>query len=487
VKQELGRLLLVVVTGMVAVVCDGGSPGEDPVALGPSDELPNIVVILTDDMRRDEIAFMSTLQSELVAPGIEFTNAFVVNPACCPSRASILTGQYSHTHGVYTNVSTNFGGWRAFRSHEGDTLATRLTSRYETALVGKYLNAYHGDGAGDVPPGWDDWVVFADTGGNGGAYQDYSLIVKHGDEPVAIEHYGRGTGPDTYSTDVLAAKAEEIVAGNRTRGEPLFLLFSPYAPHGIPVPADRHADVPVAIGTRPRAYFGPAFNERNVSDKPRYIRQLPRFSKTRVETILESERRRIRTLQAVDEAIGGIVDALGPEATNTLFLFTSDNGYQRGEHRWSFKLVPYEESIHMPFVLRYDPLGLPGGTQDALVANVDIAPTVMDVAEGPAAGMEGSSVLPLLDGTAKSLRQEILIEHIEFRKHGPDAPTYCAVRTKRKLFVRYATGEEELYDLERDPYQLSNAIARRGPAVARVLRRRTRALCSPRPPGMPAF
>jgi N-acetylglucosamine-6-sulfatase len=477
-------LVIVVAVSIRTVVVDNRRT--DGTGEPPQGALPNIVVILTDDMRLDELSFMPTVQSELVEHGVRFTNAFVVNPLCCPSRASILTGQYSHTTRVYTNIVGQLGAWPAFRPHEDDTVATRLTDRYETALVGKYLNSYQATGSQDVPPGWDDWVAFTGLA-NGGAYEGYSLIEQGPGEPATITPYGEGTGPDTYSTDVLAAKAEDIITRNRTGTEPLFLLFSTFAPHSPSPPAKRHESFRVPIGDDPAARFGPAFNEPDVSDKPEYVSGLPLLSPDRQDNLLEQEKDRIRTLQAVDEAVGGLIDALGPEASNTLFLFTSDNGVEQGEHRWPTKNVPYEESIHMPFVIRYDPLAA-RGTNDAIVGNIDIAPTALDVAGGSIRGMDGASVIPLLDGSVTSIRKEILIEHLSYRERGLDAPTYCAIRTKNELFVHYATGEEELYNLNRDPYELQNLREHPGEAAAvESLRERTRALCSPRPPGMPRF
>jgi arylsulfatase A-like enzyme len=165
-------------------------------------------------------------------------------------------------------------------------------------------------------------------------------------------------------------------------------------------------------------------------------------------------------------------------------VFTSDNGIAVGEHGWNYKLTPYEESIRVPLVMRYDPMSGGGSSTDALAANVDIAPTIADVAGVSAPSAEGRSLVPIIDGTATGVRDEVVLEHVRYRPRGADPPTYCAMRTEDRLFVRYATGEEELYDLDRDPWQLQNlAAVRSRRSELDALRRRTTRACRPVPPG----
>jgi arylsulfatase A-like enzyme len=440
-------------------------------------------------MRWEELAFLPSVRAAIVRRGVTFTNAFVVNPTCCPSRASILTGRYSHSTRVYTNDRSRFGGWPAFRPQEEDTIATRITDRYETGLVGKYLNAYRGEEADDVPPGWDDWIAFSDARGSGGAYQRYSLIATQPNGRVRVDRYGAGTGRQTYSTDVLADAAVSIIRSNLEDPEPLFLIFAPFAPHGPATPARRHASTPVELKRGGDGFVGPSLNERDVSDKPRYIRGLTLFTDAQVESILESERRRIRTLLAVDDAVARLVQALRPEIRDTVFIFTSDNGIEHGEHRWRSKDVPYDGSAHVPFVVRYDRLGSHGRVVDNVVANIDIAPTLMQLTRSSRAGMEGLSLVRLLEGGSGS-RRAILVEHLRTHPaHQPPVPSFCALRTRNLLYVRYATGEEELYDDARDPHQLRNLLAETGRAdgTAARLRRLARRLCDPLPPGMRPF
>ncbi len=434
---------------------------------------PNIVLILTDDQRWDQMGRMPTLQQDVVQQGTEFTNGFVVNSLCCPSRATILTGEYSHSTGVYTD-SPPYGGFAVF--DDSSTIATWLRGAgYRTALIGKYLNGYSGT---YIPPGWDRWSAFSKATGSNGAYYNYTLSTDG-----VLTDYGNSAAD--YSTDVLATQAEGFIR-ETPASEPLFLYLAPFAPHNRPIPPQRYADAfPSLAHARP-----PNFNEANVSDKPHYIRKLPLLTSRSTAKLDAIRRAKYQTLLAVDDSIGGIVDALSSTGrlSDTFILFMSDNGIAAGEHRWSFKLVPYEESIRVPFVVRYDPLGIQGARSPALVANIDVAPTFADLAGVSAPGAEGTSLLPLLEGTATSWRTDFLVEHKAYRVTKADPPTYCAVRSATKLFVHYADGEEEIYGLVRDPYELKNhAGAPRWKRRLDRMRARARELCQPLPPGMPPF
>lgn len=431
------------------------------------------MIILTDDQRWDQIDRMPLLQRAIVDKGVTFSNAFVVNSLCCPSRATLLTGRYSHGTGIYKNEPPD-GGFQEF--DDASTLATWLDSAgYRTALLGKYFNHFSGP---YVPPGWDRWAVFADDAPPGGSYYDYTLSV----DGSLIDF---GSEERDYSTDVLGRRAAKFIQGT-PQDDPLFLLFSSYAPHSLPVVAVRHRGTLEDLAPlRP-----PNHDERNVSDKPAYIRALPRLSaqrEARLDTIRLQE---YRSLLAVDDAIDRIVGALRStdRLSNTFILFTSDNGLSKGEHRWQFKLLPYEENIRVPFVVRYDPMTAPGTQRAQIVGNIDVASTIVDLAGTSAPSADGRSLLPLIADDSIAWRSDLLVEHVEYRVRNPDAPTYCAVRSEATLFVRYATGEEELYDLVDDPYQLRN---RAGAAAWQdeltEMRERTRTLCSPLPPGMPQF
>ncbi len=426
---------------------------------------PDIVVVVTDDQRFDSLWAMPVVRAELVARGASFRDAFVVNPICCPSRASILTGAYSHTTGVYRQAPP-YGRWEWFP--DGSTLATWLDDAgYTTALVGKYLDGYqHAALTGVVPPGWDRWVAFVHA-----AYHDYTLTVDG-----TVRAYG--SAPSDYSTDVLGREAAAIVRAARG---PLFLYLAPAAPHGPapPAPGDEGAFADLA------PWRPPSYDESDVTDKPAWVRALPLLDAAERERIDTLRRNQYASLLSVDRAVGAVLDALRKTGRleNTLIVYTSDNGIAWGEHRWSKKEAPYEEVIRVPLVVRWDAGGVrPGSSPDGPALNVDIAPTIAEAVGVAAPGAEGVSLLPVLRGSAEGPpRQDFLIEHLEGTN---PVPTYCAVRSLGWTYVRYTDGEEELYDLGSDPWQLQNLA--RDPAAADVreaMRSRLQALCDPPPPG----
>ena len=420
---------------------------------------PSIVLVLTDDQRWDTLWAMPIVQRDLVAHGITFANAFLVNSLCCPSRATILTGEYSHSTGVYSDVGPH-GGFHAFKDRS--TIATWLRNDgYHTGLFGKYLNEYHGT---YIPPGWDRWFAFQQPPG----YSNY-----HVNDQGTIRFFGGR--PSDYSTDVLAARAVSFI---RSTPGPLFLYFAPFAPHYPARPPLRYRTAFSDLAP----YRPPNYNEADVSDKPAYIQRRRPFTPAN-EALIDGVRRdQYRSLLAVDDAVGQIVDAL--RATHrlrtTLIMFMSDNGLTWGEHRLGiFKQVPYEESIRTPFVIRDDMLIHRPRTDRHLVLNLDVAQTFAEVARVAAPGAEGNSLVPLFTDPSAPWRSDFLIEHT----NGSTIPTYCAVRTVRYIYVFYSTGERELYDLQQDPFELQNrASDPRYTAVLRYLRLRLRQLCNPPPP-----
>jgi arylsulfatase A-like enzyme len=429
------------------------------------------VFVLTDDQRWDSLGYMDTVQRDLVGHGVNFSNAFVVNPMCCPSRASILSGQWSHTTGVFKNSPPD-GGFVTFEPHETNTIATTLQAAgYRTGMIGKYLNGYDELEAGHVPPGWDRWFAFT-TGSGNGAYQD----VDYSDDGKAV---ATGAGPADYSTTVLADKAVDFIR-TTPANQSLFLYLAVKAPHLPATPAPQYAQ---AFADLP-PYRPPSFNEADVSDKPKYIRDLPLLTPTEIADIDATRLNQLRTLLSVDDAVGRLVDTLRAEGrlSSTMLVFMSDNGWLYGEHRRTQKSVPYEESIRVPLVIRYDPMTASARTDAHLALNVDLAPTFAALAGTSQPGAEGSSLLPLLGpGVPRDVawRTNFLVEHL-----GAGA-TYCAVRATSAIYVIYQDGEEELYDLKADPYELQNLAG--DPAHADLLeslRARTRKLCQPPVPGV---
>lgn len=431
----------------------------------PSERAPSaIVLVVTDDQRFDTLWAMPTVQRELVRRGASFPEAFVVNPLCCPSRATILTSRYSHSTGVYRQVPP-FGRFEWFR--DDSTLATWLhEAGYTTGLFGKYLDGYqHAGLTGYIPPGWDRWAAFVHS-----QYEDYALQVDG-----VVRRFGHD--PGDYSTNVLASMAEAFV---RETPGPLFVYLAPAAPHGPapPAPGDEGAFADLA------PWRPPSYDEADVSDKPAWVRDLWPLGEPRRAHIDELRRNQYASLLAVDRAVAGLIDALRDTGrlADTLFLYTSDNGLLWGEHRWRRKEAAYEEAIRVPLVVRWDAGGvIPRSRPDLLAANVDLAPTIADAVGIAAPGAEGLSLLPTLRGEPGPTRADLLIEHLAGAN---PVPTYCAVRSRRWTYVRYVTGEEELYDLRADPYQLQNLAD--DPWFADVLReRRARLaeLCDPPPPG----
>lgn len=472
--RSTGLVLAVLVLALISLLSTAG-PGLST-ARGQATPRPNFVVILTDDQRWDTLAPMPHVQADLVDKGVHFANAFNVNPWCCPSRASFLTGQYSHSTDVYRNFPPH-GSVSSF--DDSSTVATWLhDAGYRTALMGKYLNGYKGAMSSYVPPGWDRWVAVS-SGFSGGAYYDYTLSFGGTNQSF-------GSAPSDYSTDVLASQADAFIR-NTASGQPLFLFFTPYAPHGPSTPAPRHAD---AFSDLPQ-WRPTSYNESNISDKPAYIRNRPMLDEATNPDALRRDM--YRSLLSVDDAVGRIVDALRDTGRldNTVVVFASDNGYLWGEHRWTDtgklwagKIVPYEESIRIPLIVRYDPLTSAARKDTHLVTNLDLAPTVASLADIPAPGIEGHSLIPHLTSPDTSTRDDFLIEHLRDETARDIVPTYCAVRNKRHIYIYYSTGERELYDLRNDPHQLQNLKGASFASTRAALHARLKELCVPPPPGL---
>jgi N-acetylglucosamine-6-sulfatase len=468
IKRPQALLTLVLAVGLVAFSGGPGFGREDTAGL--PGQPPDVVVIVTDDMRYDDVAAMPALGRLLIDEGVSFSpNGIISDPLCCPSRATILTGTYSHTNGVYGNSSPQ--GFVKFRA-KGDeqlTLAVALHAiGYRTALIGKYLNGYFDTDAGYVPPGWDRWFAFTTQVSGGSDYYDYTVS----DQGVPVAY---GSSPEDYSTDVLADRAEQFIAST-PQSQRLFLYFTPFAPHGPSTPPLRHTGAADA----PPLETNPNFNEADPSDKPRYIRNLPLLN-TRSQN--SKADRRWQSLLAVDDALAGILATLeqAGRLDNTIVFFISDQGVELGSHRFDGKLVPYEETIRVPFVVRWDALGVAPRIDASLVSNVDIAPTIAAVTGAAMSWTEGRNLAPLLLTPQAPWRSDLLLEH----GTGADPPpSYCGDRARNFMYATYVTGEEEFYDLTIDPYELQNRV--QDPAyAARVQRARdfVARACVPLPPG----
>jgi N-acetylglucosamine-6-sulfatase len=441
VRTSAIAVLLVIAIGSAVVLASrSGSEGER--------DAPNFVLIVTDDQRWDTLDAMPAVRRHLVDGGITFTNAFATTPSCCPSRVSLLTGQYSHTTGVLDGSADNApGGAPAFADRS--SLATWLDDAgYRTGLVGKYLNDYGELPLGYVPPGWDEWFAVADSRPQI-RYYDYRL-----NENGTIVDYG--DAPTDYSTSVLQEKAVDFIRDDR----PFFLVYAPLAPHlpAIPAPQDSGTSVP-AWGTPP-----PSFDEDDVSDKPGRSRQPLDVSRAR--SVREDMLRSLLSLDRSIEAIVRAVEAAGA-ADDTYIFFTSDNGFLWGEHRVIGKVWPYEESIRVPLVIR-PPGRRSSRTLEQAVLNIDIPPTIAELAGiDPGLRQDGRSMVPLLRGTGGPWRDAFVVEFLGF---APGIPPYVGVRTRRHIYIEYRNGWRELYDLRTDPFQLRNLLAEPSASTRAIVR-----------------
>lgn len=408
---------------------------------------PNVILILTDDQPDNTLNYLPQTAAALGDRGVTFTNAFVTTGLCCPSRASILTGEYTHNHGVWTDSPPN-GGVQTFSDKE--TLPVWLQrAGYKTALVGEYMNEYD-QLSPYIPPGWNDWFAFDDDNGK---YFDYKI-----NDNGTIKTYG--SNASDYSTDVLA---EEAVRFIRNTDGPFFLYFAPHAPHDAPVPAPRDAS------SCPSAELpkGPAYNEADVSDKPQWVRNLPLLSATESKDQEQEYARKMCTLPAVDDAVMSILNGLGDERHNTLIIYMSDNGYAFGDHRWTKNGCFYKACVGVDMIMSYPKLTPDKKTSNEFALNIDLAPTILDLAGIPLpASVDGKSLKPLLTNPSASVHNSFLIETYD-SEGDPEGKDY-GIQTKEFKYQELATGEKELYDLKKDPDELESQHLNNEYAVIRA-------------------
>ena len=418
---------------------------------------PDVIVIMTDDQDYASLAKMRHVDELLARKGVTFSSYFASIPLCCPSRTAHLTGQYGHNNGVMTNSRPSQDGF-----WEDKMLPVWLRQAgYRTGFVGKYVNFYGSTFLPQrhVPPGWDHWNSTPAPWMH--RYYDFSI-----NENGTLRAYPRSDA--TYQTDVMTRKALDFIEAQRNRTQPFYLQVSYLAPHndihapGKPtIAAPRHQGS-LADELLPQSY--PSFNEADVSDKPGFLRR-DRLTDAEIAEMAKDYRDRLESLLAVDEGVRDIVNKLDEigRLANTYIFFLSDNGRHAGQHRIpGGKEGYYEESIRVPLVMRGP--GLPeDATHTELVANIDLAPTIADIADAvPNASVDGHSILPLLTGGG-AWRTAVLIDGVV---RGRDHP-FDAVRTNRYLYVEHASGERELYDLKKDPYEVENEAA--APTYAGVL------------------
>jgi arylsulfatase A-like enzyme len=392
---------------------------------------------------------MPNVKRLLADEGVSFDNSFVSYSLCCPSRATLLTGQYAHNHGVFDNLLPD-GGYYKLRG--GKTLPVWLRKAgYRTILVGKYLNDYGRRDPTEVPPGWTDWHGLVDPT----TYHYYGFTIN--DDGRTHKYAPK---PANYQTDVLTRKAVKLIGQASDGGKPFFMWAAYVAPHygfDAPEPDDPKMPTPTPA-PRDRNTFaseplpmGPSFDEADVRDKPATVREYHPLTDTQRAAIQENYQQELESLQAVDRGVGRLIEALrkGGELGRTVVAFTSDNGLFHGEHRIPFgKILPYEPSIRVPLVIRGP--GIPHGVRLAkLVSNQDLAPTILD-ATGAQAGLvqDGLSLMPLMRHGKAGPGRDLLIEG--YYPFGPKV-RFAGIRTRRWFYGEYSNGDRELYDLAADP------------------------------------
>lgn len=485
---------------------------------------PSFVVIQTDDETLDqlyaslnvggvEVQAMPYTHALIANRGVTFNRYYVPYPLCCPSRVSLLTGRYSHNNNVRGNVPPN-GGFTGFKARQAysHNIATWLQGAgYRTIHIGKFLNGYGDepfDEGKDVPPGWSAWhsVLRADTNHFFYGYtlnNNGTLEGPYGD-PGSWEtrEYGERDDfgcpsaplngkPCYYETDTFNTLAWQELTQTSPE-QPFYLQVDYTAPHGDfrrpagPEPALRHyntfAGAPYPHGR------SEGFNEGSVNDKPRFIREAPYLSLNEIHTYRVYYQKALESLRSVDEGVKLIVDTLGGlhRLRNTYIIFTSDNGFFYGEHRLTGgKFLAYEPATHLPLLIRGP--GIKAGTATGeLAANIDIAPTILELAGVEAdKSIDGRSLVPYMKDSSLRTRRPILFESFvetadveangeptaqrarpNTKDSGPKATAsivappkdYLGIRLGPYKYIEWPSGEKELYDITKDPYELNNIV-----------------------------
>ena len=439
---------------------------------------PNIVMIMADDLSFDLLPFMPTVGA-MAREGASFDRFIVASTLCCPSRASFLSGRYPHSTGVLANDGPR-GGYHRFRGRaELSTFATALDrAGYHTGMIGKHLNGYRVSRRADaapIPPGWDEWFV---TGGTG--YRQYSYLVN---ENGVMRSYG--TAAKDYGTDVMSRTAVDFIGRAARHDSPFLLEVAPFSPHTPATPAPRHAaDFPGL-----RAPRSPGFNRPNVN-APRWLAERRWLGHADVSALDAEYRQRARSAATIDDLVADVRRALvaAGVARNTYIVFTSDNGYHTGDHRLpAGKRTAFDSDVRVPLVVTGP--GVAAGTRvGALASSVDLAPTFRELGRARTSPLvEGRSLVGWLTGRPPpAWRTGVLVDYLDAKLYldDPDRPPrrygspprYRALRTRSAVWVAYANGQREYYDMRRDPQQRINTAAQLSPKRRATLQRRLQVL-----------
>jgi arylsulfatase A-like enzyme len=456
-------VLLGVIVAFVLVVGAAVAVGAVTTRRATSDG-PNVLVVLTDDQTLESMRVLPRTQRLLADQGTTFDGYYVSFPNCCPSRATYLTGQYSHNNDVRDNVPPA-GGAQKFVAHQDDSLPVWMQEAgYQTASIGKYLNGWGENGDISPPPGWDHWFGLIDPT----TYNYFSYSVS-----VNGQRFDYGTRPEDYQTDVLGQEVVNTITRFGQEARPWFVSFTPLAPHvggregvkeiwSTAVPAPRHE----GLFEGEAVPASPSYNEADVSDKPTFIRQLPPLDANAEAAVVGNYRKELESLQAVDEWVERIVATLEStgQLDDTVIVFASDNGLFHGQHRNLLgKFQLYEEATHVPLIIRGGPF--PSGARAPQTAvNVDLAPTILALAEAEATvPLDGRDLAPVATDPAQGRDRAVLLENF----NGLTGQSSHALRGGKWFYAEHPSGERELYDVEADPYQLTNLAD--DPAYASVV------------------
>ncbi len=468
-------------------------------AAAAADQRPNIVFVLTDDLSADLLRFMPNVRA-LERDGATFSHYYVTDSLCCPSRASIFTGEYPHNTDVASNNPPH-GGYATFTAR-GDYQRVYARSLqiagYRTSLMGKYLNGYSPDDP--PPPFWDDWEVQGSLG-----YSEYGYSTNRNGKIVRRVGYE----PQDYLTTVLQKRAGRFIG---RAGGPFALEVSTFSPHeavrtdpanrairnGYAVPAPRDDKSRECRRSAYRVPRGPSYNVKN-RHAPKWL-DVPRLY-PHGRAILDARYcKRAQAVESIDRMVGALRAELRAEglAKDTYFVFSSDNGFHTGQHRLGAgKMTAFEEDIRVPLIVA-GPGIEPGAKIDQMTSNIDLAPTFEHMAGAIVPpSVDGHSLLGLLHDTPHAARgwpKRILVEHRYAPKHlaGPDAqpprsgdpPSYRAIRGRNYLYVQYSKGprglgnRSEYYRLRGNAYahEIDNSYAKLPAARRRVLEHQLRSL-----------
>jgi N-acetylglucosamine-6-sulfatase len=495
-----------------------------------AEQRPSFVVVQVDDATLDQIyatfspggipiQSMPNTLALIAGKGITFNRYYVPYPLCCPARVSLLTGRYAHNHNVKGNVPPNggFTGFKARQAYASNLAPWLQAAGYRTIHIGKFLNGYGDepfDDGRDVPPGWNAWhsVPRVDTHhyfygymmnnngsmdgpfGDSGSWETREYGERDDFGCPAAPLNGK---PCLYQTDVFNRIAWEEISGTSPE-QPFYLQVDYTSPHGDfrrpagPEPAPRHYNL--FAGAPYPHDRSEGFNEGNVNDKPRFIREAPYLSFQEIRTYRVYYQKALESLRSIDEGVKLIHDTLGSlgRLRNTYIVFTSDNGFFFGEHRLTGgKFIAYEPATHMPLLMR-GPGIQPGTATGELASQIDIAPTILELAGASAdKSIDGRSLVPFMRDPALRTRRPLLfesfVETADVQANGQpgggeEAPApaarrstaserggatasivappkdYAGIRLGPYKYIEWPSGEKELYDINKDPNELNNVV-----------------------------